>query len=99
MALNTNAKGSSNWDFAGAPASKPAAAVPDGAAVMGGVFVGDLAIRDGVLTFHDGESGKLTTVTIADLALNARDPQSAVSMRFRGNADDIAVALEGDLGS
>jgi AsmA family protein len=98
IALETDAKGAGNWDFGGTSASTPAAATPDGAAAMGGLFVGDLSISNGVLTYRDGESGKVTTVTIADLALNARDPQSAVSARFRGSVDDISIAVEGDLG-
>ncbi len=98
IALETDAKGAGSWDVGGAIANTPAAATPKGAAAMGGLFVGDVSISNGVLTYRDGESGKVTTVTIADLALNARDPQSAVSARFRGSVDDIAVALEGDIG-
>jgi uncharacterized protein involved in outer membrane biogenesis len=98
IALETDAKGGGNWEFGGVPAGAPVAAAPAGAAAMGGLFVGDLSITNGVLTFRDGESGKVTTVTITDLALNARDAQSAVGARFRGSVDDIALALEGDLG-
>jgi uncharacterized protein involved in outer membrane biogenesis len=98
IALETDAKGAGNWEFAAPPGTPAAAAAPADAAVMGGLFIGDLSISNGVLTFHDGESGKLTTVTIADFSLNARDAQSAVSARFRGSVDDIAIALEGDLG-
>jgi AsmA family protein len=98
IALETDGKGANNWDVGGARADTPAVAVPAGAAAAGGLFVGDLAITNGVLTFRDGETGKVTTVTIADLALNARDAQSNISARFRGNVDDISLALEGDLG-
>ena len=44
------------------------------------------------------KAAKVTTVTIADLALTARDAQSAVSARFRGGVDDVSLAFEGDLG-
>ena len=98
IALETDAKGAGSWDVGGTPANAPAAATPQSAAAMGGLFVGDVSISNGVLTYRDGETGKVTTVTITDLALNARDPQSAVSARFRGSVDDIAVAIEGDIG-
>jgi len=98
IALETDAKGTGNWQFGDTPAGAPAAAAPAGAATTGGFFVGDVAIKNGTLTYRDGESGKLTTVSIEDFALTARDPQSPVSARFRGNVDDFAVALEGDLG-
>jgi AsmA family protein len=98
IALETDGKGNGNWDFSAAPqaAPSPSASVP--ATPFGGVFVGDLAIDHGELTFRDGETGKLTTVTIETLELNARDPQSPISARFRGTVDDVAIALEGDLG-
>jgi AsmA family protein len=98
IALETDAKGTGNWEFGAPPGTPAAAAAPADATAMGGLFVGDFSISNGVLTFRDGESGKLTTVTIADFSLNARDAQSAVSARFRGSVDDIAIALEGDLG-
>ncbi|MEP6942267.1 MAG: AsmA family protein [Betaproteobacteria bacterium] len=97
IALETDAKGVGNWQFANAtPSATPGA--PSAPAAIGGLFVGDLAIVNGILTFRDGENGKLTTLTITDFELNARDPQSAVSARFRGSVDDIAITLEGDLG-
>jgi AsmA family protein len=98
ISLETDAKGTGNWEFAGAPASTPAGAPPEATAAMGGLFVRDVSISNGVLTYRDGESGKVTTVTIADLALTARDAQSAVSARFRGGVDDVSLAFEGDLG-
>ncbi len=97
IALETDAKGNGNWQFGDAPAGTPAAAAPAGAAT-GGFFVGDVAITNGTLTYRDGESGKLTTVSIESFALTARDAQSPLSARFRGTVDDFAVALDGDLG-
>ncbi len=96
IALETDAKGVGNWEFG--KSSAGAAPTPAAAVTMGGLFVGDVSIVNGALTYRDGETGKLTTVSIAELTLNARDPQSAVSARFRGTVDDIAIALEGDLG-
>ena len=97
IALETDAKGNGNWHFGDTPAGAPAAAAPAGVAT-GGFFVGDVAISNGKLTYRDGETGKLTTVSIEDFALTARDPQSPVSARFRGNVEDFAISLEGDLG-
>ena len=97
IALETDSKGTGNWEFHG-PAPASSAAAPTGGMQLGGLFVGDLAISNGTLSYRDGESGKLTTVTIENFTLNARDAQSAVSARFRGTIDDIAVAVEGDLG-
>jgi len=98
IALETGPKGAGNWEFGSVQPGAAAAPAPAGAGAIGGFFVGDLSINDGVLTFRDGESGKLTTVSITDFALKARDAQSAVNARFRGSVDDIALALEGDLG-
>jgi len=97
IALETDAKGTGNWQFGDAPAA-PAAAAPAGASATGGFFVGDVAISNGTLTYRDGESGKLTTVSIENFALAARGAQAPVSARFRGTVDDFAVAREGDLG-
>ena len=96
IALETDAKGNGNWQFSSAAPGAPTP--PGGTMAVGGLFVGDLSILNGALTYRDGETGKLTAVTIAELSLNARDPGSAVSARFRGSVDDIAVSLEGDLG-
>src|SRR5260221_11779484 len=51
IALETDAKGVGNWDFGDAPAGKPAAATPEGAPAIGGLFVGVFASRDGVRAF------------------------------------------------
>jgi len=96
IALETDARGIGNWQFSNSPGAPPQGA--GGAMAVGGLFVGDFSIQNGTLTYRDGETGKLTTVTIADLSFTARDPSSAVSARFRGSVDDIAIAVEGDIG-
>jgi uncharacterized protein involved in outer membrane biogenesis len=98
IALETDGKGTGNWEFAKTAPETAASATPAGAVTSGGLFVGDMSVVNGTLTYRDGETGKLTTVGITELAVTARDPQSAVSARFRGSVDDIAIALEGDLG-
>jgi len=97
IALETDPRGKGNWEFH-ETASSASARAPAAAAPLGGLFVGDLAISNGSLSYRDGESGKVTLVAIETLSLNARDAQSAVSARFRGTIDDVAVAVEGDLG-
>jgi uncharacterized protein involved in outer membrane biogenesis len=96
IALETDANGNGNWEF-GKPGATGAAA-PGPSTAVGGLFIGDLEISNGTLTYRDGASGKLTNVAIDDFTLNARDPQSAVTARFRGSVDDLAIALEGDFG-
>ncbi len=96
IALETDAHGKGNWEL------QPVRAVPAGAttesATANAFAIGDLAIKNGTLSYRDGETGKVTAVVIESLALHARDASSPVSARFRGKVDDLAIALEGDLG-
>ena len=99
IALETDAHGVGNWEFSPAQAKTPGAAPASNTASLAGVVaVGDIAISNGVLTYHDGKTGKLTNVAIDSLTVHARDAQSAVSAVFRGRVDDMSVALEGDFG-
>src|SRR6266571_6908802 len=96
IALETDAHGKGNWEVQSAradPASATAAS-----ATVNAFAIGDLAIKDGSLTYRDGETGKVTVVVIESLALHARNASSPVSARFRGKIDDLAIAMEGDLG-
>ncbi|MEO5766317.1 MAG: AsmA family protein [Casimicrobiaceae bacterium] len=98
IVLETDAQGRANWDFdvpaAGAPASPP----PSPASAAGVIAVGNIAIRDGTLTFTDGASGKTTHVAIERLTLRSRKGDAPVDAEFKGRIDDVAVALSGNLG-
>ncbi len=95
IALETDANGRGNWDFAkrdaatGLPASGGAAGAPS---------VANVSITGGKLTFRDAKSGHLTRVAITKLALRARDPRSPIAAQFDGTVDDVAIAVEGTLG-
>jgi AsmA family protein len=96
IALETDAQGHVNWDFAGTP-GRPAP--PAGAAETPAVFgVGNVAITNGSLTYSDGKTGAVTKVAIDSLALSSPDAQSPVNAEFRGTIDDAAVKLTGTLG-
>ncbi|HKW79748.1 MAG TPA: AsmA family protein [Casimicrobiaceae bacterium] len=92
IALETDGKGKGNWEVGGAGGG----ATTSGTGRL--LSVGDLSISNGTMTYRDGASGKVTNVVIDTLSLHARDPGSPISAQFRGKVDDIAVAIEGDLG-
>lgn len=98
IALETDAKGQKNWEFAGTnpPAVSPAASAAPGAAAV--VGVGNVVITDGALTYRDGKTGDLTRVAIERFFVRARGADAPVATEFRGKVDDVAVSLEGTLG-
>jgi uncharacterized protein involved in outer membrane biogenesis len=95
IALETDVAGKGNWEFSGA---SQGGAEPSPTGGVNAFAIGDLAVDHGTATYRDGESGKVTNVTIDALSLHARDAESPVSARFRGTIGEIAVALEGDVG-
>jgi len=98
IALETDAKGHGNWEFAtsaGSGATSPS--MPGGATPA--IGIGNFEIRDGTLTYRDGATGKVTSAVIERLSLRARDMQAPIAVDFRGKVDDVPIALSGDLGS
>ena len=98
IALETDAQGRANWDF-GAPSAAPASAsAPAPASAAGVIAVGNVAIRDGTLTYRDGATGKTTNVTIERLAIRSRRNDAPIDAEFKGRIDDVAVSVSGNLG-
>ena len=96
IALESNAKGEKNWEFApapGAPASTPGA--PAAAMVFG---VGNVEVTNGTLTYRDGGGSDVARVAIDRLFLRARDPAAPVVAEFRGKINEVPLAIEGTLG-
>jgi uncharacterized protein involved in outer membrane biogenesis len=99
IALETDAKGQKNWEFAGTrPQAAGAPATPAGPGAAAVVGAGNVVITDGALTYRDGKSGDVTRVTIERFFVRARSANVPVAAEFRGKVDDVAVALEGTLG-
>lgn len=95
--LETDAKGRGNWQFDAAKAAAPSAGASGSAASA--VAVGNFSVRNGRLTYRNGESGKVTSATIDAMSLRARDMSSPVAVDFRGVVADVPIALSGDLGA
>lgn len=97
IALETDAQGKGNWEFA--PAATPNAAASSGGAAAALPFgIANFEIRQGVLTYRNGATGRVTTASIDSMEMRARDLAAPVAVEFRGKVDDVAVALSGDLG-
>jgi AsmA family protein len=96
IALETNAQGEGNWEFA--TSSKDTSGAKAADASPGTYAIGDIAITRGALTYRDGATGAETRVVIDTLSLTARDANSPVNAEFRGQVDGIAIALTGNLG-
>lgn len=96
ITLETDANGRGNWEFASTTsAASPATASPGAATAIG---IGNFEIRQGTLTYRNGATGKLTSASIERMAMHARDMRASVAVEFRGKVDDVAVALDGELG-
>jgi uncharacterized protein involved in outer membrane biogenesis len=96
IALETDANGRGNWEFQPANASMPATAAASATPAIG---IGNFEIRSGTLTYRNGATGKLTSVSIERMSLHARDIAAPIAVDFRGKVDEVPVALAGDLGS
>jgi len=99
ITLETDASGHGNWELS--PAARGAAgAAPTGPDAAGAAFaIGNFEIRDGTLTYRNGATGKVTRAAIERMTLHARDMNAPVAVDFRGQVDDVPIALSGDLGA
>ena len=97
ITLETDANGRGNWEFATAstPAAPPAGPATSVATAFG---IGSFEIRQGMLTYRNGATGKVTQASIERMTMRARDMNAPVAVDFRGRIDDVPVALNGDLG-
>jgi hypothetical protein len=100
IALETDASGKHNWEFAesGSTAGSAAAAAGGAASALASFGVGNVEVTDGILTYRDDASGSTTRVTIDRFVAQARSPGSPINAEFRGKIDDVPVALSGNLG-
>lgn len=98
IALETDPQGRANWDFSAPSATPASAAVPTPASAAAVIAVGNIAIRDGTLTYRDGATGKTTDVAIERLVIRSRKIDAPVEAEFKGRIDDVAVAVSGNLG-
>jgi len=97
IALETDAKGRSNWDLgSGAAGAVPADAAAQAAA--GAVLLGNLGIEHGTLTYRDGATGRTTHVAIDRLLVRSRSAGAPVEADFKGTIDDVAIAVTANLG-
>jgi uncharacterized protein involved in outer membrane biogenesis len=96
ITLETDANGRGNWEFASATAPDVTGVSASGGATA--IGIGNFEIRQGTLTYRNGATGKSTLATIERMTMHARDMSAPVAVDFRGRIDDVAVALNGDLG-
>src|SRR6478609_7900815 len=80
IALETDAQGRGNWEFAPVAATAPAS----GSGAAQGFGIANFEIQQGALSYRNGATGKLTHASIERMSLHARDMQAPVAVEFRG---------------
>ncbi len=98
IALESDGKGRTNWDFGRSPAATGGgggAAGGDAAMALG---IGNVGVTNGRVTYRDGATGGVTEVAIERLSVRARGASSPVDVQFRGKVDAVAVDVAGTLG-
>jgi len=98
IALETDSAGRGNWELGRAQPAPTGGAEGRDTAVTTPV-VGNLSITGGTVTYRDNRSGHMTRIAIDKLALRSRSAQSPIAAQFSGKVDDVAVVVEGSLGS
>ncbi|MFO1314498.1 MAG: AsmA family protein [Burkholderiales bacterium] len=95
IALETDAKGRRNWEFASLPAGTSADA---GSGMASAFAIGNVALEGGTLTYRDGATGGVTAVAIEQLSVRTRGAGAPIAAEFRGKIDDVVVTLAGTIG-
>jgi hypothetical protein len=99
IALETDAQGRGNWEFASAPPGAASAASGTSSSAAAAIGIGSLEIRNGHLTYRNGASGQVTSASIDRMTLRARDLASPIAVDFRGEVAGVPAVVSGDLGA
>jgi uncharacterized protein involved in outer membrane biogenesis len=99
IALETDAQGRGNWEFASAAQSATGAAPGAPSSATSTIGIGNFEIRNGNLTYRNGASGQVTSASIERMSLRARDLASPIAVDFRGAVAGVPIAMSGDLGA
>ena len=99
LLLETDKQGHGNWQLApaqhAAPAAAPAAARP---AARPAFSIQTLHVKDAKLTWHDGRSGRTTTVSLPRVSLTAGSLTSSVMVDADITAANHSLQLSGRIG-
>lgn len=98
--LETDAEGNGNWvfeDVGRTPASETPAGAEAGAPTLPAVT--EVRIEDAVLTYHDGRTGKDTSVTIDRLSGFAEDARSPLKLDLSGTYNGAPFEAVVELGA
>ncbi len=98
IALETDAQGRGNWEFAAAAAAGTPSAASEAAGTMAAIGIANLVIDQGAISWRDGASGKVTDIGVDRLTVRARDFAAPMAVDFRGKVDGTPVAVAGELG-
>ena len=98
IALETDAQGRGNWEFAATAAAGTPSAASEAAGTMAAVGIANLVIDQGAISWRDGASGKTTDIGVDRLTVRARDFAAPMAVDFRGKVDGTPVAVAGELG-
>lgn len=95
--LETNAEGLGNWDFKTARESDGGATTSfPGASELPSIR--EILIKDGRLTYKDGQAGKTSTLLVNRLSVRADDKSSPLRIAFTGGYEGNSFSAEGVLG-
>lgn len=98
IALETDAAGRGNWQFDGV-ASLPAPGAAAGApGLPAALVIGNVEVRDAVVTWRARPGAPVTTVSARELALRTRALSGDVDLRFAGTVGDVTLDIEGRMG-
>nr|WP_294507478.1 AsmA family protein [uncultured Rhodopila sp.] len=100
--LETDGAGQPNWRMTpeaspAAPAGAQAQAAP-GPKTRAVVSIDTVSLRDGVLAYRDGRTGKLTTLGLSDLEATAASPDAPLHIDADASYNGTAFTLTADTG-
>jgi uncharacterized protein involved in outer membrane biogenesis len=89
LLLETDGKGDKNWQFGGNTAPKKRREFPE---------LQKFVVRDGGLTYRNGETKAESDLAITGLEVDAPDPQSPVTIALDGSFQNEPLGLKGSVG-
>lgn len=97
MSFEKDAQGRGNWQFEGrdTPAAAAGAPVPGLPAAL---VIGNVSVREGVVTYRAAPKAAVTTIAIRDLSLHTRALSGDLDIRFAGDVGELPLDLTGRVG-